>query len=154
MTDLYPGLFDGAIDQEAYVVNAIADEQITIGSPVILVAPGSGEQLPRVEPTDGAISDVIYGVCVGGDLNGTYGGSSEIVAEAGDAVKICVNGRCKVRVDGSGTPIAIGSPLSATTTDGVAVIAIATAHIFARAQQVSASTDFIACFVDQEGIQT
>ncbi len=152
MTDLYPGLFDGAIDERAYVVNAIADEQITIGSPVLLVAPGSGENLPRVEPTDASIADVIYGVCVGGDANGTYGGSSEIAGEAGDSVKICVNGRCKVRVDGSGTPIAIGSPLSSSTTDGVAVIGIATAHIFARAQQVSSSTDFIACFVDQEGI--
>jgi len=151
MTDLYPGLFDGAIDERAYVVNAIADEQITIGSPVIIVAPGSGEQLPRVEPT-AVITDAVYGIVVGGDLNGTYGGSSEIVAEAGDAVKVCVNGRCKVRVDGSGTPIAIGSPLSASGSDGVAVIGIATAHIFARAQQVSSSTDFIACFVDQEGI--
>jgi hypothetical protein len=154
MTDLYPGLFDGAIDERAYVVNAIADEQITIGSPVILVAPGSGEQLPRVEPTDVAVTDVIYGVCVGGDANGTYGGTSEIAGEAGDSVKICVNGRCKVRVDGSGTPILIGSPLSPTTTDGVAVISVLTARTFARAQQASSSTDFIACFVDQEGIQT
>ena len=152
MTDLYPGLFDGAIDERAYVVNAIADETITIGSPVKLVAPGSGEQLPRVEPTDAGIDEVIYGICVGGDANGTYGGTSEIAGLAGDSVKICVNGRCKARVDGSGTPIAIGSPLSADTTDGVAVIGVATAHIFARAQQASTSTDFIAVFVDQEGI--
>lgn len=151
MTDLYPGLFDGAVDERAYVVNAIADEQITIGSPVILVAPGTGEQLPRVEPTDVAITEVIYGVCVGGDANGTYGGSSEVAGEAGDSVKICVNGRCKVRVDGTGTAVAIGDPLSATTTDGVAVVAVATAHIFARAQQASSGTDFIVCFVDQEG---
>ncbi|MCH7589687.1 hypothetical protein IIB34_01470 [PVC group bacterium] len=116
------------------------------------MAPGSGEQLPRVEPTDAGIDEVIYGICVGGDANGTYGGTSEIAGLAGDSVKICVNGRCKARVDGSGTPIAIGSPLSADTTDGVAVIGVATAHIFARAQQVSTSTDFIAVFVDQEGI--
>ena len=151
MTDLYTGLFDGAVDERAYVINATADEQITIGSPVTIVAPGTGEVLPRVEPID-SITAYIHGVVVGGDLNGTYGGTSEIVAEAGDTVKVCVNGRCKVRVDGSGTPILIGSPLSAHTVDGVAVIGVATAHIFARAEQASSSTDFIVCFVDQEGI--
>jgi len=152
MTDLYPGLFDGAIDERAYVINAIADEQITIGSPVILVAPGAGELLPRVEPI-AVQGSRIYGVCVGGDLNGTYGGASEIAAEAGDAVKICVNGRCKVRVDGVISAIAIGDPLTASGTDGVAEEAVAADFTFATAQQPStASTDFIACFVDQEGI--
>ena len=117
-----------------------------------LVAPGAGTQLPRVEPIDASITEVIYGVCVGGDQNGTYGGASEIAGEAGDSVKICVNGRCKVRVDGSGTPIVIGSPLSASTTDGVAVIAIATAHVFALAQQDSTSTDLIARLCDPAGM--
>ena len=118
MTDKYPGLFDGAIDERAYVINAIADEQITIGSPVILVAPAAGELLPRVEPT--AVQGArIYGVVVGGDSNGTYGGASEIAAEAGEAVKVCVNGRCKARVDGVIRAIAIGDPLTASGTDGV-----------------------------------
>jgi len=154
MADLYPGLFDGAVDAEAYVINAIADEQITIGSPVILVAPGTGENLPRVEPT-ATLTDFVYGVVVGGDLNGTYGGTSEIVAEAGDVVKVCVNGRCKARVDGSGTPIVLGSPLGASTTDGVAIVAAATTPVFGRAQQPSTvATDFIVVFVDQEGVVT
>ena len=63
MTDKYPGLFDGAIDERAYVINAIADEQITIGSPVIIVTPGTGNPLPRVEPTDSQ-GAYIYGICV------------------------------------------------------------------------------------------
>ncbi|MCK5600934.1 hypothetical protein KAR91_03635 [Candidatus Pacearchaeota archaeon] len=152
MTDKYPGLFDGAIDERAYVINAIADEQITIGSPVILVAPAAGELLPRVEPT--AVQGArIYGVVVGGDSNGTYGGASEIAAEAGEAVKVCVNGRCKARVDGVIRAIAIGDPLTASGTDGVAEGAIAADFTFGTAQQPStASTDFIAVFVDQEGI--
>ena len=145
MADLYPGLFDGAVDAEAYVINAIADEQITIGSPVILVAPGTGENLPRVEPT-ATLTDFVYGIVVGGDLNGTYGG---------DVVKVCVNGRCKARVDGSGTPVVLGSPLGASTTDGVAIVAAATTPVFGRAQQPSTvATDFIVVFVDQEGVVT
>ena len=152
MTDKYSGLFDGAIDERAYVINAIADESITIGSPVIIVAPATGELLPRVEPTDSQ-GAYIYGICVGGDANGTYGGTSEIAGIAGDAVKVCVNGRCKARVDGVIRAIAIGDPLTASGTDGVAEGAIASDIVFGRALQPStASTDFIAVHVDQEGV--
>lgn len=152
MTDKYAGLFDGAIDEAAYVINAIADEQITIGSPVIIVAPAAGELLPRVEPIDSQ-GVYIYGVCVGGDANGIYGGASEVAGIAGDAVKICVNGRCKARVDGVIGAIIVGSPLTASGTDGVAELAIAADVTFARALQPStASTDFIAVHVDQEGV--
>ena len=152
MTDKYAGLFDGAIDERAYVINAIADEQVTIGSPVTVVTPATGELLPRVEPID-SITAYIHGVCVGGDSNGTYGGTSEIAGEAGDAVKVCINGRCKVRVDGSGTPIIIGTQLGASGTDGVAVLAVSTTPVFGRALQPSTvATDFIAMSVDQEGV--
>lgn len=152
MTDKYSGLFDGAIDERAYVINAIADESITIGSPVIIVAPATGELLPRVEPTASQGAN-IYGIVVGGDANGTYGGTSEIAGIAGDAVKVCVNGRCKARVDGVIRAIAIGDPLTASGTDGVAEGAIASDVVFGRALQPStASTDFIAVHVDQEGV--
>ena len=152
MTDKYAGLFDGAIDERAYVVNAIADESITIGSPVIIVAPATGELLPRVEPTDSQGS-YIYGICVGGDANGIYGGASEVAGLAGDSVKVCVNGRCKARVDGVIGAIAIGDPLTASGTDGVAEISVASDVTFGRALQPStASTDFIAVHVDQEGV--
>jgi len=152
MTDNYPGLFDGAVDERAYVINAIADEQITIGSPVILVAPASGERLPRVEPfnTQGAKAN---GVAVGGSRNGIYGGASEVVAEAGESVKVCVQGRCKVRVKGDVTPVVINSPLTISATDGLAEVALASDEVFARAEQATTSAnDFIVCFVDSEGV--
>jgi len=152
MTDKYTGLFDGAVDEAAYVVNATADETITIGSPVILVTPPTGERLPRVEPTS-VQGARIYGICVGGDQNGTFGGESEVAGNAGDSVKICVNGRCKARVDGvAGGAIAIATELTASSTDGVAEAAVASDQIFGTAQQPSTfSTDFIVVFVDQDG---
>ena len=152
MTDKYSGLFDGAIDERAYVINAIADESITIGSPVIIVAPATGELLPRVEPT-ASQGAYIYGICVGGDQNGTYGGTSEVAGLAGEAVKVCVNGRCKARVDGVIRAIAIGGPLTSSGTDGVVEDCTTGDVCFARALQPStASTDFIAVHVDQEGV--
>jgi len=152
MTDNYPGLFDGAVDEQAYVVNAIADEQITIGSPVITVTPASGDRLPRVEPnnTQGAYS---YGVCVGGSRNGTYGGVSEVAGETGEAVKVCVLGRCKARAKGDVTPIVIGSPLTLAGTDGFLEVALASDVVVARAlQPATGASDFIAVHVDQEGV--
>ena len=119
MTDKFYGLFDGAVDERAYVINAIADEQILIGSPVIVVAPAAGERLARVEPND-TQGLYAFGVCVGGSRNGTYGGTSEVAAEAGEAVKVCVQGRCKERVKGDVTPVIIGSPLTLAASDGIA----------------------------------
>ena len=153
MTDLYPGIFDGAVDESAVVINAIADEAITIGSPVILVAAGTGEQAPRVEPND-TQGAYCFGVCVGGQANGTYGGSSETAASAaGEAVKVCISGRCKVRVNGSTGAISIGSKLTLDAVDGIAEVAAASDEVFARALQASTgASDFILCNVDQEGI--
>ncbi len=153
MTDLYPGIYDGAVDEAATVINAIADESITIGSPVIYVAAATGELAPRVEPnaTQGARA---YGVCVGGQDNGTYGGSSEVAASAaGEAVKICISGRCKVRVNGSTSAISIGSKLTIDAVDGIAEIASSADEVFGRALQASTgASDFILCMVDGEGI--
>jgi len=153
MTDLYPGVYDGAVDEAATVINAIADESITIGSPVILVAAGTGELAPRVEPnaSQGAWA---YGVCVGGQDNGTYGGSSEVAASAaGESVKICTKGRCKVRVNGSTGSIAIGAKLTIDAVDGIAEVAAASDEVFGRALQASTgASDFILCDVNSEGV--
>lgn len=152
MTDKYSGLFDGAVDERAYVINTIADEQILIGSPVIAVPPASGERLARVEPNDtqGAVS---FGVVVGGSLNGTYGGASEIVGQAGDAVKTCILGRCKARVKGDVTPIVIGSPLTLAATDGILEVALAGDNVIARAlDSSSAASDYIVVSVNSEGV--
>lgn len=160
MTDKYPGLFDGALDTGAIVLNAIADEAIEIGSPVIPVAPATGELSPRVEPTvTGTLA--IAGVVVGGDANGiwvdgTTTNDGNAADAAGEAVKVVTRGRCKVRVDGStggaNSNIAIGDPLSAGAVDGVAQRSQTSDFIFARALQAStASTDAILCEVTLEG---
>jgi len=160
MTDKYAGLFDGAADASAMVINQIADEAIIIGAPVIPVAAATGEVNPRVEPTaDGTL--FIAGVVVGGDANGifvdgTTTNDGNAAAAAGEAVKVCTHGRCKVRVDGStggaNSNIAIGDPLSASI-DEVAQRAVASDFVFARALQTSTAVqDAILCEVTLEGI--
>lgn len=161
MTDKYSGLFDGAVDSANFVINAIADEAIKIGSPVVAVAPATGEINPRVEPeTDGTL--FVVGVVVGGSSNGiwvdgTIANDGSAADAAGVAVKVCTRGRCKVRVDGStggaNSNIAIGDPLSIAGTDGIAQRAVASDFVFGRALQAStASTDAILCDVTLEGI--
>ncbi len=160
MTDKYQGLFDGAADSAASVINAIADEAIEIGAPVIAVAAATGEVNPRVEPTtDGTL--FVAGVVVGGDANGiwvdgTTANDGNAADAAGESVKVCTTGRCKVRVDGStggaNSNIAIGDPLSCGI-DEIAQRAVASDFVFARALQVStASTDAILCEVTLEGL--
>lgn len=161
MTDKYPGLYDGASRPEASVINAIADEAIAIGSPVIPVAAGTGELDSRVEPTtDGTLE--VAGVVAGGDNNGiwvdgTITNDGNAAAAAGESVKLVTQGRCKVRVDGStggaNSNIAIGDPLSCSGTDGIAQRAVAGDYVFGRARQAStAYTDAILCDVTREGI--
>ena len=160
MTDKYAGIFDGAADSAASVINAIADEAIEIGAPVIAVAAATGEVNPRVEPTtDGTL--FVAGVVVGGDANGiwvdgTTANDGNAADAAGESVKVCTTGRCKVRVDGStggaNSNIAIGDPLSCGI-DEIAQRAVASDFVFGRALQTStASTDAILCEVTLEGI--
>ena len=160
MTDNYAGLFEGAAESAASVINAIADEAIEIGAPVIVVAAATGEVNPRVEPTaDGTL--FISGVVVGGDANGiwvdgTLANDGNAADAAGESVKVCTNGRCKVRVDGStggvNSNIAIGDPLSAGI-DEVAQRAVASDYVFARALQATIGVqDAILCEVTLEGI--
>lgn len=160
MADKYAGLFDGAADAAALVINAIADEAIEIGAPVIVVAAATGEVNPRVEPTtDGTL--FVAGVVVGGDANGiwvdgTTANDGNAADAAGESVKVCTTGRCKVRVDGStggaNSNIALGDPLSCGI-DEIAQRAVASDFVFGRALQTStASTDAILCEVTLEGI--
>ena len=156
MTDKYPGIKRGAVGSEALTINRIADEAISIGSPVIKVSPGTGELDVRVEPTNSQGSALVCGVVVDGDNRGIYGGSDENSASAaGEAVVVCVKGRCKVRVDGStGTSaIAIGDALTCDGADGFAELAASGDVVFGRALQASTGYgDYILCEVDLEGI--
>ncbi len=159
MADLYTGLFDGA-DSDAIVINAIASETIAIFSPVSLVAPATGERLARVAYPSGQ-GVYVFGVVVGGDANGipvdgTIANDGNAAAAAGDTVKVCTFGRCKVRVNGSTAAIAVGEALVADAVDGFAEdVADATDDVFARAMVASTgAADLIVCQVGREGIQT
>lgn len=153
MTDQFPGLSKGAFPG-ADTQDAIADEAILVGSPVIEVAPPAGEREPRLEPNDSTGAYAV-GVVVDGDNRGVYDGAGALgqaATGAGEAVTLCRDGYCKCQVDGSGTPVAIGSPLTVSGTDGVAIVAVATNEVFARARQVSTlANDFILVEVNKEG---
>ena len=154
MTDQFPGLSKGAFPG-ADTQDAVADEAIIVGSPVIEVAPPAGELEPRVEPNDTA---GVYGagIVVDGDNRGIYdgvGALGQAATGAGEAVTLCIRGYCKARVDGTGTPIVIGSPLTISTTDGTLIVAVATNEVLARARQPSTlANDFILVEVTKEGI--
>ena len=154
MADLFPGIAQGPAGTQAIYGNYIADEAVEIGSPVIVVAAGSGELKPRVEPnnTQGARA---FGVAVGGDNKiAVYGGSEETVAlAAGDSVQVVTEGLCKVRVNGATGAISVDSPLTIDAVDGIAELAVAGDEVFGRALQASTgASDFILCRVNPEGV--
>ncbi len=157
MADKALGIFDGAAGAEALVINAIADEALKIGSPVTIIAAGSGEKLPRVAHP-AAKTDAIIGVVVGGDNNGifvdgTTTNDGDAAAAAGETVRVCIYGRCKVRVDGAGTAVAAGVSLLAYDADGVAEVAVATEYVFGvAAQDATGTTDAIICMVSPQGV--
>ena len=153
MTDLYPGLENGTIDAGALTFNAIADEATEVYAPVILVAAGSGERLPRVEPNDTQGAAAV-GVVVNGDNDGTVSGTDQNAASAaGEAVSVCYKGRCKVRVNANTTNIAVGDKLTVSGTDDRAEKAATGDEVFGIALQAStADGDYIACLVDPQGV--
>jgi len=99
------------------VLEFIADEAIPLWGPVILVAAGSGETFPRVEPTSTANHPDVIGIAVDGEDND----NSNAVSAAEKKVKVMTSGRCKCTVNGNTTNIAIGDGLVTTTTDGIGV---------------------------------
>jgi len=159
MADLALGLFDGEAGAEAVVINAIANEALAIGSPVIWIDAATGEKMPRVGHPAAATEPVI-GVVTGGDNNGIYvdgtlTNDGLAAAAAGEVVRVCIGGRCKVRVNGSGTAVAAGTSRLAFSADGIAVVAVATAYAFAIAgQDATGNTDAIICLIQPTGIQT
>ena len=155
MVDKHLGLFSGRAGSEAIVRNAIADEDIFIGDPVIFVAPPAGERDPRVEP-NAAQGVAIAGIVVDGDQKGLYDdglrGATEKVAAAGEAVKLVTKGRVKARVKGDGTAIVLGEKLTLSATEGHLEKAIAQDEIGAVALDTSSGADdFILVEVDNQG---
>jgi len=117
MSESYPEVVEGVLDDDAIVEDFISDELVQLWAPVILVAAGTGEDMPRVEPIDTAHTLTVVGVCVGPlrDATNKYAATA-----AGQVVQVCVFGRCKCKVDGNAANIAIGDALSTHNADGVA----------------------------------
>lgn len=163
MTNFYSGLARGPIDHESSsIINTVAAGTITMGSCVLVTTPGSEELLARVIESP-AISVLIklYGIAVGGDVDGVYGDGNEAFTDvnratnaAGQGVKVCTQGRCLARVE-STVAIAIGDPLGSSGAgagnEGVLVNALTqpTSPIRARAlQALPASPGFHIIAVD------
>ena len=127
MTDLFVGLHRGPIDHEASsVINAVSNESIDMGAAVSIVAPPSTELLPRVEVGD-AQGEALYGIAVGGDVDGIYGDGSDSTDDttratnaAGQGVVVVTQGRCKAKIDGT---IVLNDPLTASAAGGLEVAA-------------------------------
>jgi len=159
MADLIGGIFDGAAGAEAIVVNAIANEALAIGSPVVYVVAAAGEIFPRVAHPAGA-TDEIIGVVVGGDNNGiwvdgTLTNDGDAAAAAGEVVKVCIFGRCKVRVKADVTNLVAGETPLTYLSDGIADAAIATDYTFGLAlTTTTGAEDAVLCLVQPTGVQT
>ena len=141
MTNFYQGLHRGPIDHEASsVINQIANEAIDMGATVVLHTPvPASELLARVKEST-VITEVGYGICVGGDSDGIYGDGAASVDDttrattgAGQACVVVTRGRCPAKVTGA---ITIGAKLAPSIT-GTLQLAIATQTVVAIALQDS-----------------
>ena len=160
MTNKFLGLFRGAFPRDQVtVINATAASTLFNGDVVTLSAPGTDELRPRVTAGTG-ITDESYGIVVGGQADGVYSEDgtrtspdNSAATAVGQAVEVCTQGRCLANVDGSGSPITLGDPLSASGAAGIMVLAIATSIVIAKALQTSsAANDIILVDVQREGI--
>jgi hypothetical protein len=160
MTNKFLGLARGAFPRDQVtVLNAQSAAAIFNGDVVIVTAPATDELRPTVTPASAATDDS-YGIVVGGDADGVYSDDgtrtspdNSAATAAGQTVEVCTQGRCLANVDGSGTALALGDPLSASGASGILIVAIATSQVIARALQTSAAAnDIILVDVQREGI--
>ncbi len=157
MTNFYQGLHRGPIDhQSSSVINVIANEAIDMGATVVLIAAPTSELLARVENGD-AVTELSYGVVVGGDTDGIFGDGGASTDEttraanaAGEAVVVVTQGRCPAKVTGD---ISIGEKLAVSAT-GTLQVAVTTQHIVAMALQATGGVGdhIIAVDVQREGL--
>lgn len=123
MAETFTEIVEGALDADAEIVECVANGSIDQWSPVVLVAPGTGEELPRVGTTTTASDKNKYGIKVG---------PNKTVA-AGDIVYICRGGRCKMKIsaavsrgDNIGTSSTAGKGAPITALDAPAAYGEAT----------------------------
>lgn len=157
MTNFYQGLARGPIDhQSSSVINVNSNDIIDMGASVLLVAAPATELLPRVEPTT-VITQVGYGIAVGGDVDGVYGDGSASADDstrasnsAGQGVVVVTQGRCPAKVTGD---ISINDNLAVSTT-GTLQVAVSTQEIIAIALQATGGVGdhIIAVDVQREGV--
>jgi hypothetical protein len=140
--ELLPKIFEGPVGSEATVIDAVAAGAIDLWSPVILVTPGTGEDLARVSTTTTANNVLCFGIVVG-----PVKASGKAADAAGDKVNVCISGRCKVKVNAA---LAVGAMIATTTTAGKAGAATpAIGAVIAKLLAASgADGDIVPCFVN------
>ena len=140
--ELLPKIVEGPIGPEAIVIDAIAAGAIDLWSPVIIVAPGTGEDLARVATVAGANSVLCVGVIVG-----PIKASGKAADVAGDKVNLCTFGRCKVKVAAA---LTVGAMFATSATAGKAGAATpAIGAVIGKLLAASgADGDIVPCFVD------
>jgi hypothetical protein len=140
LTNFYLGLSRGPIDhQSSSVINVVSNDAIDMGAAIWLVAQPASELLPRATPTT-VITQIGYGIAVGGDTDGIYGDGSassddttRATAGAGQGVVVVTQGRCPAKVTGS---ISLNDRLAVSTT-GTLQLAVATQQVIAIALQTT-----------------
>jgi hypothetical protein len=129
-TDFLPKIVEGPISTEAVVVPRVAAGAIEMWAPVILSAPGTGEDIARVDNVAG-ITNKVFGVVVG-----PLKASGKAADAAGDKVDVVTYGPCKIRVDGNAANIAVNDALISHAS-GYAQKVAATGFPFALAEHTS-----------------
>ena len=139
--ELLPKIVEGPIGPAATVVDAVAAGAIDLWSPVIIVAPGTGEDLARVQATTTANSTAVYGVVVG-----PIRASGKAADAAGDKVNVVTFGPSKVKVAAA---LAVGALIATSTTAGKAGAATpAIGAVLGKLLAASgADGDIVPCFV-------
>ena len=171
-TNRFQGLARGPIDHESSsVINVVANGSIDMGSVVELAATVLGTDiLPRVASGVGLGESNVYGIAVGGDVDGIYGDGSAASDDTnkatnadGQAVVVVTQGRCPARVGGAvGGAVNVGDKLIMSSVAGVlqkataVAVGVNTGNIIATALNgvASGDTDIIAVDVQREGVDS
>jgi hypothetical protein len=129
-TDFLPKIIEGPIDTSAIVEARIAAGAIEMWAPVILSAPGTGEDLARVDNVAG-ITNKVHGI-----VCGPLKASGKAADAAGDKVNVVTFGPVKMKVDGNAANIAVGDALISHAA-GYSQKVAATGYPFAQAEHTS-----------------
>lgn len=144
-TDKFPKLKEGTAKfPERGLLSFIADGVIPNFSVVVLVAPPSGETLPRVATTTTPNDPTVVGIVVGGSGNVAAGNAADAAGDAVDVVPIGTGAITKCLVDGAADAITVGEFLvtdatagQGQTPTGAAIVANEATHVYAKALQPS-----------------